>query len=62
MANELTNHTDKPLDQLLAELTDAKLEKREEDIEQLQEEISQRQARGERPPELRPDDNAPKAL
>ncbi len=61
MANELTNHADKPLDQLLAELTDAKLEKREGDIEQLHEEIGKRQARGERPPEPRPDDNAPKA-
>ena len=34
----------------------------EGDIEQLNEEIGKRQARGERPPEPRPDDNAPKAL
>jgi len=62
MATELTNHADKPLDQLLSELTDAKLEKREGDIARLQQEIGKRQAQGEQPPEPRPDDNAPKAL
>jgi hypothetical protein len=39
-----------PLEQLLAELTDAKLEKREADIERIQKEIGRRQARGEQRP------------
>ena len=62
MANESTTHADKPLDQLLEELTDAKLEKRTEDIDRLHEEIGKHQARGEQAPEPRPDDNAPKAF
>jgi hypothetical protein len=62
MATELTNLADKPLAQLLAELTDAKLEKREEDIARLQQEIGKHQARGEAPPVPRPNENAPQAL
>lgn len=42
--------TEVPLEQLLSELTDAKLEKREADIARLQEEIERRQARGEPAP------------
>jgi len=39
--------TDTPLNTLLSELTDAKLEKREADIERLEREIAKRQAQGE---------------
>jgi hypothetical protein len=62
MATQSTSHADKTLDQLLEELTDAKLEKREADIAQLQDEIGKRQARGEPASAPRPDDNAAKAL
>ena len=62
MATEVTNLADKSLDQLLAELTDAKLEKREGDIARLHEEIGKHQARGERASEPPPDDNTRKAL
>lgn len=59
MATEPTNLADKPLEQLLEELTDARLEKREADIARLQDEICKHQARGERPCEA-PPSNAPK--
>jgi len=62
MATEVTNLADKSLDQLLAALTDAKLEKRDEDIARLHEEIGKHQARGERASEPRPSDNTRKAL
>ena len=62
MATETTTHENKPLCQLLEELTDAKLERREGDIARLQEEIGKHQARGETAPWPRPDDTGPKAL
>jgi hypothetical protein len=49
MTSESNAGPDTPLNTLLAELTDAKLEKREADIERLQQEIAKRQAQGEQP-------------
>lgn len=56
MSTELTNKAAEiPLEQLLSDLVDAKLEKREADINRLQDEISRRQARGEpAPPPTQP--------
>jgi len=46
MTSESNTGNDTPLDTLLSELTNAKLEKREADIERLQQEIAKRQAQG----------------
>jgi len=51
-----------PLEQLLQELTDAKLEKREDDIARLQKEVGKRQATGETVPAPPADDAAKKAF
>jgi len=47
MTSESNAGPDTPLNRLLSELTDAKLEKREADIERLEQEIAKRQAQGE---------------
>ena len=47
MTSESNAGPDTPLNKLLAELTNAKLEKREVDIERLEQEIAKRQAQGE---------------
>ena len=47
MTSESNAGPDTPLNTLLSELTNAKLEKREADIERLEQEIARRQARGE---------------
>ena len=47
MTSESNAGPDTPLNTLLSELTNAKLEKREADIERLEQEIAKRQARGE---------------
>jgi hypothetical protein len=47
MTSESNAGPDTPLNTLLSELTDAKLEKRDADIERLQQEIAKRQAKGE---------------
>lgn len=48
MTSESNAGPDTPLNTLLSELTGAKLEKREADIERLEQEIAKRQAQGER--------------
>ncbi len=50
MESNKTVNIDAPLEQLLHELADAKLEKREDDIARLQDEIGKRQAAGETVP------------
>ncbi len=52
--------TDAPLEQLLRDLTDAKLEKREDDIARLQTEVGRRQAAGETLPPARDSDEVAK--
>ena len=47
MTSESSAGPDTPLNTLLSELTDAKLEKRDADIERLEQEIAKRQAQGE---------------
>jgi len=49
MTSESNAGPDTPLNTLLSQLTDAKLEKREADIERLEQEIAKRQAQGEQP-------------
>lgn len=62
MATNDTPTDNVPLEQLLSDLTDAKLEKREADISRLQEEVGKRQAAGETVPARDPDDGAKKAF
>ncbi len=45
--SDTTLNVDTPLEQLLTQLTDAKLAKRDDDIARLQDEIGRRQAAGE---------------
>ena len=54
MASEPTAISAEPLDKLLSDLVDAKLEKRQPDIERLEREIGKRQARGEGAPDASP--------
>ncbi len=50
MGNDTPDISTAPLEQLLDELTTARLEKREDEIARLQEEIGRRQAAGETVP------------
>ena len=54
MTSEQPTQSQASLEQLLEELTDAKLEKREADIQRLQQEIGRRQSRGDAGPQREP--------
>lgn len=49
MTSEIKALSQEPLDKLLDDLVTARLEKRQADIERLEQEICKRQARGEHP-------------
>lgn len=61
-SNDAPNAAALPLEQLLSDLTDAKFEKREDDIARLQEEVGKRQAAGETVPARDSDEVAKKAF